>query len=372
MPWAAGWLGLDAAGSAAGLRQGGERVLAATSCASAIVLITPAPASYQPQVVAFATGASGTSATVINAHTGAVQQTLSGAGAPASELLPLPQPVHDGSADQHAYLLVPAAAGATVRVVPDTPQAQAAFQAARPGLSFWRVDERAGAIRGLGFTGEGGLVEEGCAGAGGGVVVHGACRPAAFEHPAGIAGHPAVHLPPAELPTPRHAESGAVEERWAAVLAPPGGPSRILTVAAHIPGEAVASPARVLGDGELRMKYLNPSALLAVAGPPRGSEGGRLTAAVLDGVTGRVLFSQAHEGASGPVHGVLSENTAAYHFWSAEQHRWQIASIELFDASPTTLKCAGAGWWWCGGVVVAVCEGVHWPGLHILASGCLT
>ena len=123
------------------------------------------------------------------------------------------------------------------------------------------------------------------------------------------------------------------------MLAPPGGPARLLALAAHAPGEAVFSPARVLGSGELKMKYLNPNTLLALAGPPAGTPGGgRLTATLLDGVSGRVLFSQAHEGAAGPAHGVLSENMAAYHFWSAEQHRWQVAAAELWDASPTTLR----------------------------------
>ncbi len=44
------------------------------------------------------------------------------------------------------------------------------------------------------------------------------------------------------------------------------------------------------------------------------------------------------QGASGPVHAVLSENMATYHFWSVEAHRWQMASVELFDASPPTLR----------------------------------
>jgi hypothetical protein len=46
------------------------------------------------------------------------------------------------------------------------------------------------------------------------------------------------------------------------------------------------------------------------------------------------------QGACGPVHAVLSENMAAYHFWGVEAHRWQVASLELFDASPTTLRSA--------------------------------
>ena len=44
------------------------------------------------------------------------------------------------------------------------------------------------------------------------------------------------------------------------------------------------------------------------------------------------------QGATGPVHAVLSENMAAYHFWSTEAHRWEVASLELYEASPSTLK----------------------------------
>ena len=104
-----------------------------------------------------------------------------------------------------------------------------------------------------------------------------------------------------------------MEERWAAVLAPPvpagaaAPQQRILAVAAHTPGEAVGSPARVLGSGELKFKYLNPNTLLVAVGEPRGARSGhaagdasagagpRLTVTLLDVVSGRVLFIQAHE-----------------------------------------------------------------------------
>lgn len=261
----------------------------------------PHDVQHDVEVVALAVGPLATQATVINAHTGALVTThLVFAASP--DVLPLPVPVHDGTADQHAYVLAPAGTGAAAKMLPDTPAANAAFQAARPAFSFWRVDREAGVVRGLGFT-----------------------------------------------------ETGVVEERWSAQLAPPvpegsSAPRQhILSVASHTPGEAVASPARVMGSGELKFKYLNPNALLVSVGEPAGSWGvawaegeavaaPRLTVSLLDAVTGRVLFSQAHEDASGPVHAVLSENTATYHFWSTEAHRWQMASFELFDASPTTLQ----------------------------------
>lgn len=252
----------------------------------------PHDVQHDIQVAAVGTGPGSSSRFfVINAHTGAVEQTLAAEGE-AAQLLHLPQPLHDGSADQHAYVLVPSGSAGAAKVLPDTAEARAAFQAARPALSFWRVDKAAGSIQGLGF-----------------------------------------------------AESGEVEERWSAVLAPAGSGQHILSVAAHSPGEAVASPARVLGDGSLKFKYLNPNTLLVVVGLPAGSapaadatSPAKLTAVVLDAVTGRVLYSQVHEGATGPVHAVLSENMAAYHFWSVDAHRWQVAAIELYDASPTTMR----------------------------------
>jgi hypothetical protein len=104
---------------------------------------------------------------------------------------------------------------------------------------------------------------------------------------------------------PHPADDGSAEERWTAVLAPAGSGRSILSVTAHAPGEAVASPARVLGSGELRFKYLNPNTLLVAVGRPSpgsgvggGSEGSdepKLTVVLLDAVTGRLLFSQNHE-----------------------------------------------------------------------------
>jgi hypothetical protein len=101
---------------------------------------------------------------------------------------------------------------------------------------------------------------------------------------------------------PRVAEAGVVEERWSAALAPPtpGGPS-ILTVAAHTPGEAVFSPARVVGSGQIKFKYLNPNTLLVAVGWPSAAAAERaggepsLTVVLLDAVTGRVLHSQTHQ-----------------------------------------------------------------------------
>lgn len=107
------------------------------------------------------------------------------------------------------------------------------------------------------------------------------------------------------------------------MLAPPGSGLRILAATAHAPGEAVFSPARVLGDGQLKFKYLSPNMLLVAAGLPGGTpaEAGRaarLTVTLLDAVSGRVLFSQAHEvgGSSAMLEG-------------AGVHPWRRAALQV-------------------------------------------
>lgn len=76
------------------------------------------------------------------------------------------------------------------------------------------------------------------------------------------------------------------------------------------------------------------------------------------------------QGATGPVHAVLSENMAAYHFWSVDAHRWQVAAIELYDASPTTMRCAAAGGLSAAAAVharlIRCCCCACWPGPLLL------
>ena len=57
---------------------------------------------------------------------------------------------------------------------------------------------------------------------------------------------------------------------------------------------------QVLGDRSLKLKYLNPNTLFLASGTPpdspaAGTKAARITAHLIDTVTGRVLWSQTHE-----------------------------------------------------------------------------
>lgn len=80
-------------------------------------------------------------------------------------------------------------------------------------------------------------------------------------------------------------------------------------------------------------QYLDPNKILVLVGLPDGAPRSaapagrpRLTALVLDGVSGRVLASAVHKDARGPAHAVLSENLAAYHYLSLSASRWQASA----------------------------------------------
>lgn len=46
------------------------------------------------------------------------------------------------------------------------------------------------------------------------------------------------------------------------------------------------------------------------------------------------------QGAHGPVHAVLCEHWAVYHYWFAPDNRWQVSVVELYDASQHDLSVA--------------------------------
>lgn len=120
----------------------------------------------------------------------------------------------------------------------------------------------------------------------------------------------------------------------------------ILAMAAMDPSEIVYSAARPTASGGILLKHINPNTLLIVTGPTcKQGHGHRLVrrddvlvATLIDAATGSVLTSQRHSRATGPVHAIVSEHWAAYHFWSLEHDRWQISVIDAYRPVPLGLS----------------------------------
>ncbi len=231
--------------------------------------------------------------TVINTHTGNVEseETIKGGAADGADVVPLGAPYHEDSADQQAYaIIIPGSSSSTSQfvVLPRTDAARTAFAQQAQHLVRWRTAKDSSTISGIGFD-----------------------------------------------------SSGKERLLWTVDAAPKDSGMRILAVAARDPEESVYSAARPIPGGGIMLKHLSPNTLLVVTGPSRtasSSQNSRIIASILDAVTGKVLFSQVHAGAAGPVHGIVSENWAAYHYWSVEMERWQIAVLDGYHPAPTDLS----------------------------------
>jgi len=117
----------------------------------------------------------------------------------------------------------------------------------------------------------------------------------------------------------------------------------VLATATRDASEAVYSAAKPLGNGDILLRYLNPNIAVIITGQGSGSStlslsssssSPELTITLLDTVTGRILHSEKHAGGTGPAHAVVTESLAAVHFWSVPEHRWIVASIELYNVAP--------------------------------------
>lgn len=238
-------------------------------------------------------------AVVLDVHSGqqvATPQLPAG----AVRALLLPHTYRDGPMDQAVLALVTPAAsgtagtspmdGARVSLLPDSEQA-ASLAASGPALHWWEYDDVSGSLAGYGIS----------------------------------------------------KASMSAQLLWRAPLAPPGSCVSLLAAGSPDPSHAVHSHTKVLGDRSLRFKYLSPNLVAAVTGTAaattpgskegssKASAGASITLTLLDGVTGRVLFSQAHQDARGPVHLVAEENWVAYHYFSSAHGRYQTTIVELYD-----------------------------------------
>ncbi|KAK9804018.1 hypothetical protein WJX73_002264 [Symbiochloris irregularis] len=306
LPWqdAAGFrkqlLVLSTMGRLLALHSGDGRVLWSTAfdptCLPTHLKLwrTSHDAVHAPEVIVLGNGQKGACYVTVDAHTG---KAITGAALPfhISQVLEGPQTLMDGPTEQRILLLssdddssddsAPA-----LHVLPDTAAARKLLGQSGQSLHHWAINTAAGSVSGYSVDAE-----------------------------------------------------ARAELTWTAVFG--SDKDAVLAAVTRPPGEPVYSHAKVLGDRSLKLKYLNPNLLLIATGPPngapaKGTKTPRLTISILDTVTGQVLFRQSHQDARGPVHAVLCENWAVYHFWSVAQHRHEMAVLELYDATPRTITVA--------------------------------
>eukprot|EP00798_Chlamydomonas_sp_ICE-L_P006703 gene6703-3373_t len=256
--------------------------------------------THAPQVALLYAGPGGRGSyvSIVNAHTGAeVERVLLGYSADKIIATHI-QLAADGHSEQNIYMVASVggiAGGApTVHLLPDNEASRDWFITNYRQLYFWAIDDNI--VTGYGFDGT--------------AVV--AALEESVENP--IASLPAV-------------------QTWQAVL-----PDAVLAMATRDPSEPIASSVKVLGDRSIKYKYLNPNTLFLVVGKAAGTpqserDPARLTALILDTVTGRVLHSQTHNLARGPVRAVFHEHQIVYDFWDCPASRRSTVSIELYDAT---------------------------------------
>jgi hypothetical protein len=363
-----------AAGKVASLHTGDGRVLwevdfgAGAAPARLAPWRAPHDVAQDEEVVALRAGAGGgVAAAVINTRTGevvlreeevpAAPQGGGGAQAGAAQVLPLPLPLHAGRAAQSVYVVAPAAPGAPATVLPRTPEARAAFAAQAAALTYWRVDAGGGAVEGHGFAADGsrrllwrvdaappgsGLRVLAAAAREPGEAVYAAARPVAggaikLKHLSPntvlvVAGVGGGRAPPRGggrlVVTLLDAASGRVlfsqthqvrrgaALAWASCTAEQRAPRWWLFArAANRP--ATSTPlSPVPCPASRRCPLLPPSPLLPSP------------------------FSPSPQAASGPVHAVVTENSAVYHYWSARHERWAVSSIDVYKEPPPGLTVA--------------------------------
>jgi hypothetical protein len=132
--------------------------------------------------------------------------------------------------------------------------------------------------------------------------------------------------------------SFSVNEIWSTQLATAGG--SVVATAVPSAGDPTFSQARILGDQSVMYKYVSPNLLFTASGGETVDADSEpsLAVALVDTVTGRVLYRVQHDGSAGPVHAVVCENWVVYQYWSTRAGRSQISVLELFDDHATGTK----------------------------------
>ncbi|DBB10485.1 TPA: hypothetical protein ACH3X3_002026 [Trebouxia sp. C0006] len=237
-----------------------------------------------PELIALHSSDSASSYSVVDAHTG---QELSSAALsfPVSQVLELPQLLHDDVAEQHVYLLIGSQGGSQqAKLLPDTPQSKHFLLSLSTDVFFWQEDKTAGSLTGF-------RVDK---------------------------------------------QSLKITQLWSSIYSAPG--VEVLEFAARSSAEHVYSQAKILGNKSLKIKYLNPSTVFIATGPPEGllsedleASSITLTVQIVDTVTGAPVHRQVHKGCRGPVHAQFVENWVAYHYFDVTNHRWEMSVLELYN-----------------------------------------
>ena len=113
---------------------------------------------------------------------------------------------------------------------------------------------------------------------------------------------------------------------------------KILDISARDKTEAIYSAAKPIYGGGVLIKNVNPNMLLVITGTDIPTS--KITATALDAISGKILYSQEHKRATGPIKSILSEHWAAYNYWNEEQGRWYIGVIDTYIAQPADLTAA--------------------------------
>lgn len=125
-------------------------------------------------------------------------------------------------------------------------------------------------------------------------------------------------------------ESGSIKAMLAWNIVLPMETSIIAYTSTRDVHDAISSNARMLGDGSLLVKYVNPHLIgLATFDAATG-----LKTYLIDTVVGRIVHRFSHREGTGPVHMVRFENWLVYSFWNTKTKRNELVSATLYDKQP--------------------------------------
>lgn len=94
------------------------------------------------------------------------------------------------------------------------------------------------------------------------------------------------------------------------------------------PFESVHSQGRVLGDRNVLYKYLNPNLMVVTVEKVNLLQ---IEIHLIDGVSGRIIYSSFHRKCRGPIFVVHSENSVIYTYYNDRNRRHDMSVIDLYE-----------------------------------------